>query len=96
MSDTLIDVRTPLAVSKSARVEVGRDGVLHVLAGPVTLHMDRATCEELTTTLARAMLALAKLHPKTRRPPLALVADPDTDQSDGEPGATRALSARPR
>jgi len=73
MSEELIDIRTPLAVSKNARVELGRDGVLHLLAGPVTVHMDRATCEELTTTLARAMVALAKLHPKTRPPVLALV-----------------------
>jgi hypothetical protein len=73
VSDELIDVRTPLAASKHTRVEIGRDGVLHVLAGPVTLHMDRATCEELTTTLARAMVALAALHPKARPPALALV-----------------------
>jgi hypothetical protein len=73
MSDELIDVRTPLAASKNARVEIGRDGVLHVLAGPVTLHLDRATCEELTTTLARAMVALAGMHPKARPPALALV-----------------------
>jgi hypothetical protein len=33
MNDQLVDVRTPLAVSRNARVEIGRDGVLHVLAG---------------------------------------------------------------
>lgn len=84
MSGELIDIRTPLAVSKNARVEIGRDGVLHVLAGPVTVHMDRATCEELTTTLARAMVALAKLHPKTRLPALALV----REEHDCEAAAT--------
>jgi hypothetical protein len=73
MSGRLIDVRTPLAASCNARVELGRDGVLHVLAGPVTLHLDRATCEELTTTLARAMVALAETQPKMRPPPLALI-----------------------
>jgi hypothetical protein len=91
VSDELIDVRTPLAASKHARVEIGRDGVLHVLAGPVTLHMDRATCEELTTTLARAMVALA-LHPKTRPPPLALV---HTNDDRNEPTAPARRVERP-
>jgi hypothetical protein len=105
MSETLIDIRTPLAVSKNARVELGRDGVLHVLAGPVTVHMDRATCVELTTTLARAMITLAKLHPMTRPPALALVRDEEDEDEDGavplprppERGAdVRALPARLR
>ena len=81
MSEELVDVRTPLASSKHARVELGRDGVLHVLAGPVTVHMDRVTCEELTTTLARAMVKLSQLHPKTRPPTLALVSDEEQDGS---------------
>jgi hypothetical protein len=42
MSDRLIDVRTLLAASAQTRVEIGQDGVLHVLAGPVTLHLERA------------------------------------------------------
>lgn len=73
MNDQLIDVRTPLAASKGTRVEIGRDGVLHVLAGPVTVHMDRATCEELASTLARAMIVLSQLHPKHRPPSLSVV-----------------------
>ncbi len=71
MNDQLIDIRTPLAASKNARVEIGRDGVLHVLVGHVTDHVDRATCEELTTTLARAMVQLAQSKP--RRPSLEIV-----------------------
>jgi len=73
MSDELVDVRTALAASNHARVELGRDGVLHVLVGPLALHLDRARCEELTTTLARAMLALAQLEPRAERPRLAVV-----------------------
>jgi hypothetical protein len=69
----LVDVRTPLAVSPTARVEIGRDGILHVLAGPITLHLDRAACEELTTTLARAMMVLARATRKKSRPPLEIV-----------------------
>jgi hypothetical protein len=91
MSEKLIDVRTPLAVSKNARVDLGRDGVLHVLAGPVTVHMDRASCEELTTTLACAMVALARLHPKNRPPVLALVGDAGLDDTE----ATAKVRARP-
>jgi hypothetical protein len=88
MSDRLIDIRTPLAASPHARVELGQDGVLHVLAGPVTLHMDRAMCEELTTTLARAMVALARSTPSSR-PALALrlVRQPSCDDGSSDPSS---------
>ena len=67
MNDELIDIRRPLAVSPSARVELGQDGTLHVLAGPITLHLERAFCEELTTTLARAMVRLVQEDPAPAR-----------------------------
>ncbi len=73
MSDQLIDVRTPLAFSENVRVEAGSDGVLHVHVGPLTLHLDRDRCEELTTTLARAMVGLARAERRPRRPRLRLV-----------------------
>jgi hypothetical protein len=87
MSDDRIDIRTELAASKRTRVDIGRDGVLHVLAGPITLHLDRATCEELTTTLARAMVALAR----SRRPRLRLV----TETPDGPTTSEPTPSLRP-
>jgi hypothetical protein len=73
MSDDLVDIRAPLAVSRHVRVEIGRDGVLHVLVGAVTLHLERAVCEELTTTLARAMVTLIRVQPKGGSPTLTLV-----------------------
>lgn len=76
MNDELVDVRTPLAVSRGARVEVGQDGVLHVLAGPMTLHLERSACEELTTTLALAMVRLARMSPRRKKPELAVVRAP--------------------
>ena len=93
MSERLIDIRTELASSPSARVEVGRDGVLHVLAGPVTLHMDRATCEELTTTLARAMIALARTtaEQQHRAPRLRLLRDVEQAPASAEPAEPPAL-----
>lgn len=81
MSDRLVDVRTPLASSRQTRVELGRDGILHVLAGPVTLHLERAFCEELTTTLARAMVRLDQARSLALPSPLTLVRDGD-DQGD--------------
>lgn len=72
-----MDIRTVLARSENARVEVGRDGVLHVHAGPMTLHVDRAFAEELTTTLARAMVHLAKTRPKKATAVLELVRSPE-------------------
>jgi|SRR5688572_13127961 hypothetical protein len=94
MSERLIDIRTELAASPRTRVEVGQDGVLHVLAGPVTLHMDRAICEELTTTLARAMVALARSQTEPRRAPsLRLLRDAPRERSDGD--ACGSSSAEP-
>lgn len=86
MSDRLIDIRTQLAASPRTRVEIGQDGVLHVLAGPITLHLDRAVCEELTTTLARAMVALTRSKPSRRSAGLRLVRDAAPDAA-GLPGA---------
>jgi hypothetical protein len=83
MSDDLVDVRTPLAASRHVRVELGRDGVLHVLAGPLTLHLERAVCEELTTTLARAMVTLTRLQPMAGSPQLTLVRQGLDDQTGG-------------
>jgi hypothetical protein len=81
MSDQLIDVRTPLAVSPHARVELGRDGVLHVLVGGVTLHLERGLCEELTTTLARAVVRLSRRVPR-RAAKLSLVSRHDDAPSE--------------
>lgn len=78
----LVDVRVPLAASPGARVELGQDGVLHVLTGPIALSLDRAACEELTTTLARAMVRLARMHPRRRTPQLTVV-------EGGQPSAAR-------
>jgi hypothetical protein len=83
MNHELIDIRTPLAASKHARVEIGEDGVLHVLVGSTTLHLERAVCEELTTTLARAMVTLAKAQPRPRQPRLALVARDAAIEDEG-------------
>ncbi len=85
MSERLIDIRTELAASPRTRVELGQDGVLHVLAGPVTLHMDRAICEELTTTLARALVVLARSQTERRRAPsLRLLRDAPRERGDGD------------
>lgn len=59
-----------LASSPGARVElVG--AVVHVHVGPLTVRLERTACEELTTTLARAMVQLARARP--RLPTLELV-----------------------
>lgn len=73
MSDTLVDVRTPLAVSDNVRVEVGRDGALHIVTAVLTLHLQREQCEELTTTLARALVRLHKLNAPPKQPRLRVV-----------------------
>jgi hypothetical protein len=83
MSDELIDVRTPLAVSDNVRVEVGRDGGLHIVSALVTLHLERELCEELTTTLARALVRLHKLKQPPRKPVLRVVGCDSASEPDG-------------
>jgi len=39
----------------------------------MTLHLERAVCEELTTTLARATVTLTQMQPKGGSPTLTLV-----------------------
>ena len=76
MSDRPVDARTPLAVSENVRIELGKDDTLHVVTSIVTLHLERAQCEELTTTLARALVRLHKLRkPRRSRPNLRVVGD---------------------
>jgi hypothetical protein len=94
MNERLIDIRTELAASPRTRVEVGQDGVLHVLAGPVTLHLERAVCEELTTTLARAMVALA--HRKSQRPPELRVVRHASPGEEEAPASERQPPRAPR
>lgn len=81
MSDRLIDVRTPLAVSDDVRVEIGGDGTLHVLLPALTVHLDQAHCEQLATTLARALVRLHKLQARRR---LRVVPPPDASHTNGE------------
>lgn len=58
MSDPVL-----LASSENTRVELV-DAVLHVHVGPLSLRLERSACEELTTTLARAMVHLARARPR--------------------------------
>lgn len=87
MSDQLIDIRTALAESANVRVEMGRDGVLHVLTGPVTIHLDRGRCEELARTLARAVAVLGHIHPRDTRPSLSLVREAAAGDAQGRAGS---------
>jgi hypothetical protein len=73
VNEQLIDVRTPLAASENVRVEVGRDGEVYVVTNSVTLHLEQVRCEELTTTLARAMIRLRKLEAARARPALRVI-----------------------
>lgn len=65
-----------LAESALAGVELLPDGLLRLSLGDTRWVIDRATCEELTTTLALAMVTLARVVPKHRGPVLSLVRAP--------------------
>jgi hypothetical protein len=81
--------RTRLARGALVAVDACRCGMLQVHIGALTLR------EELATTLARAMVELAKLHPKTQPPALALVGDEGADKAEAN-AEVRALPARLR
>jgi hypothetical protein len=82
MSHTWNDPMIELAASTSTRVELDEEGVLHVIAGSVTLRLDRDTCEELATTLARAVVALGRRAPRQRKPRLSLVSGAAARKTD--------------
>ncbi len=68
-----VATRVVLASSEVCRVEV-EGAVIHVHAGALSLRLDRATCESLTTTLAVAMVRLARASWRPT-PALALVGE---------------------
>ena len=94
MSDELIDVRVVLAVSPSARVERGRDGVLHVHVGPVTMHLDRGTCEELSSTLARAMSRYSEVSTTAQMRRLRVLQGGESSRAT-DPAVKRELGETP-
>jgi hypothetical protein len=73
MTNKSANGRTELAASTSTRVEIDEEGVMHVLSGGVTLHLDEEACEELATTLARAVIALSRSRATPRKGKLRLV-----------------------
>ena len=77
MSDRQPCVRTILARSESFVVEKCSCGLVHIYAGPVTLHMEPEECEGFTTVMACAMVNMAKMKEK-QNPALRLVpSDPE-------------------
>ena len=65
-------VRTILARAESFVVEKCSCGLVHIYAGPVTLHMEPEECEGFTTVMACAMVNMAKLK-EEQQPGLRLV-----------------------
>lgn len=72
MSDRQPCVRTILARSESFVVEKCSCGLVHIYAGPVTLHMEPEECEGFTTVMACAMVNMAKMK-ESQKPGLRLV-----------------------
>lgn len=67
--------RRLLAQSPQARVEACSCGLIHVSAGPITLRLEAAACEALTTVLARAMVEMVRLREEAAPSRLRLVPD---------------------
>jgi hypothetical protein len=58
-----------LAASGALRVLATPSGELRLVTPRFVIGMDRETCEELTTTLARAVLELARRSPRCSERP---------------------------
>jgi hypothetical protein len=77
-----------LAASGALRVLITPAGELRLIAPRFVIGMDRETCEELATTLARAVVELARRRPRSgRRPHLCAV------DAAGEPSGERGASS---
>lgn len=59
MSDSKPCRRTPLARGHNMQVDRCTCGLIHISAGPVTLRLERAAAESLTTVLMHGMSVLA-------------------------------------
>jgi hypothetical protein len=77
-----------LAASSIARVVCTRRGELRLHAAHFVIGMDRETCEELATTLARAVIELSRRAPKRPAPRLRLV-DAGSDGLESRDGGER-------
>ena len=84
-----VEVRETLSSASTTRLDIGDDGVLHLPVGPVTIHLDQPTCEELTTTLATGLLKLVKRKKTVELPDLRLVV---SDNGEHEAHAQRGNS----
>ena len=95
---TATDVRTVLARSARTRVEMCSCGLLHVHAGPVSLHLQHKACEELTTTMARAMIELSRRRRRQRMPRLTVLPGGEASVAGehGSPGGEPAAHASSR
>ena len=73
----IVEVRETLSGASTTRLDLDEDGVLHLLVGPLTIHLDQPTAEELTNTLATGLLKLMKRKEGDGSHELHLVSRPD-------------------
>jgi hypothetical protein len=76
-----------LAASGALRVLITPSGELRLIAPRFVIGMDRETCEELATTLARAVVELARRRPRSVRRS-HLYALGAAGEPSGEPGGS--------
>ena len=73
VGEDVVEIRETLSEASQTRLDRGEDGVLHILVGPVTLHLDQAVCAELATTLAPGLMRLIEIQGPSRKFELKLV-----------------------
>jgi len=78
--DKLMDVRVPLAAAEGVVVEIGHGGTIHIELSQVSLRLQRAECERITSAMARAMVRLRRIEEARQATPrLRLVGDAADD-----------------
>lgn len=75
MTENATCERRVLARATGYCVEHCSCGLIHVYAGPITMHMESESCEAFTTVLAKAMVVLSQLRREESKPSLRLVPD---------------------
>ena len=72
-----MEIRELLSQGPTTRLDIDGDGILHLLIGPVTIHLDKLSAIELATTLSVGLVKVLKTKHQTSTPILRLVTPND-------------------
>ena len=77
MKFKVMKIRELLSQGPTTHLDIDGDDTLHLLISPVTIHLDKLSAVELTTTLSGGLVKLLRTKHQTSKPILRLVTPND-------------------